>query len=475
MSLRLRLTAIYTGLLAIVLAVFGVAGYLAFDHTERAHIDDVLRTRAADIAANVDPLSGTVFLHGPSIEHPATYVQSVDTTGEVVDRNEALGVFELPISASVRAVAQGRHPAYFTTTEAAGVAMRELVAPVRVGTRTRGAVQLAVRLDDLEQTLERLRLVLLLGGLGGVVVAAGLGWAVARRALRPVDDIAAAAHEIGQTQDLSRRLAAHREDELGTLVESLNGMLDRLQHARDELEQTLEGQRRFLADVSHELRTPLTTVRGNLEVILRDRSLPVADRASAIADALEEAERMSRMVEDLLELARTGVAHDRPPEPVAFGRLVEDAVESARSRPGSVPIECSVDGSPIVSGNADQLRRLVDNLIDNAVKYTVDGSVDVTVRSDAGAVVCAVHDTGPGMTPSEAHHAFERFWRGDRARGEPGSGLGLAIAHAVAESHGGSISLDSRPGAGTTVTVRLPAVLMPLSGVPVRNEAEVKR
>jgi len=474
-SLRLRLTAIYTALLAIVLAVFGVAGYLAFDHTERTHIDDVLRTRAADIAGDVDPLSGTVFLHGPSIEHPATYVQSVDATGTVVDRNEALGVFELPISASVRAVAQGRHLAYFTTTEAAGVAMRELVAPVRVGAKTRGAVQLAVRLDDLEQTLGRLRLVLLLGGLGGVVVAAGLGWAVARRALRPVDDIAAAAHEIGQTQDLSRRVAAHREDELGTLVEALNGMLDRLQHARDELEQTLEGQRRFLADVSHELRTPLTTVRGNLEVILRDRALPMADRSAAIADALEEAERMSRMVEDLLELARTGVAHDRPPAPVAFGRLVEDAVESARSRPGSVPILCSVDGSPVVSGNADQLRRLVDNLIDNAVKYTVEGSVDVTVAADAAAVVLSVRDTGPGMTPAEARRAFERFWRGDRSRGEPGSGLGLAIARAVAEHHGGGVSLDSRPGDGTTVTVRLPLALMPLSGVPVRNDAEVKR
>jgi signal transduction histidine kinase len=293
--------------------------------------------------------------------------------------------------------------------------------------------------------------------------------------LRPVDDIAAAAHEIGQTQDLGRRLATHREDELGTLVESLNGMLDRLQRARDELERTLEGQRRFLADVSHELRTPLTTVRGNLEVTLRDSSMPADDRKAAIADALGEAERMSRMVEDLLELARTGVARDARREPVELGRLVESAVESARSRSGVVPIGCAVRDAPVVAGDKDQLRRLVDNLLDNAAKYTTAGEVRVEAVCEDGSAVVRVSDTGPGMTPDETAHAFERFWRGERARGEPGSGLGLAIARAVAEGHGGTITLDSSPGAGTTVTVRLPRALMPLSDAPVRNEAEVGR
>jgi signal transduction histidine kinase len=450
------LTLLYTAVLGVVLSVFGVAAYWAFAQNQHAHLDDILRTRAAEIRQEISSRGIGATIQTVGLGHPGTYIQLVDGSGDVLDRNDALGSVTLPVDPDVRNVAAGRAASYFTTTAAAGVSMRMLVAPIVNSGVAVGALQLAIPLGEVETTLSRLRLVLIVAGLGGIALATGLGWRAAQTALRPVDDIAAAAVEIGRTQDLSRRVSAAHEDEVGQLADAFNQMLDRLDRARGELHHTLQSQRQFLADVSHELRTPLTTMRGNLEVTMRDPSMPPEDRAAAIADALEEAERMSRMVEDLLVLARTGVAQDRAREPVSLATLARDAVDAARTRANGLALTLVADGDPVVEGDADELRRVADNLIDNAIKYTPTGEIEVTTAVDDRWAVFRVRDTGPGMTPEEARHAFERFWRGVRSRGEPGSGLGLAIARAVTEKHGGTISLDSRPGEGTTLTVRLP-------------------
>jgi signal transduction histidine kinase len=458
MPLRLRLTLLYTALLAVVLAVFGFAAYWSFSRSERAHMDDVLRDRAAEIQRSARLHSGAVVIRELSIGIPGTYIQVVGPAGEVVLRSEALGPVELPRGGEVVAVAQGRRDSFFETiVEGNTPAMRMLVVPVQGAFgEPHGAVQIAVPVAEVGQTLSRLRLVLMLAGLGGLALAAGVGWRMAYTALRPVEDIARAAAEIGLTKDLNQRVPAGGEDEVGKLAEAFNGMLDRLQAARDELERTLEGQKQFLADVSHELRTPLTTMRGNLEVTLRRPDLAESEKRAAIADALAEAERMSRMVEDLLDLTRTLAAHETRAEPVPLAAVVSDAVTAARPRANGLALTLDLHAEPTVSGDPDKLRRLVDNLIDNALKYTAAGEVEVGLRRENGVAVVTVRDTGPGMTAEEAARAFERFWRGDRARGEPGSGLGLAIARAVAAEHGGSLSLDSAPGKGSTFTLRLP-------------------
>ncbi len=475
MQLRLRLTALYVGVLAVVLVLFGTATYIAFARNQRSHLDNVLENRAQEIGRASRFRSGGQLLRGLSVGFPGVFVQVLDPRSKVVVRSENLGQVGLPVDPGSSRVATGASPRYLASLEPGGALpdLRMLVIPLRDRAGgPAGAIQLAASLDEVDTGLRRLRLSLLVSGLGGLTAAAALGWRAARTALRPVDEMAGTAAEIGRTQDLTRRVSAGGQDEVGRLADEFNRMLDRLQRAREELENALEGQRRFLADVSHELRTPLTTMRGNLEVTLRNRSLKPLDRSAAIADALAEAERMSRMVEDLLALARTGSPAGRPHETVPLSRIVREAVDAARARANGIVVSHTEAGDPVIEGISDHVRRLVDNLLDNALKYTPEGEVEVSLAQDGRWAVLRVRDTGVGMTPEETERAFERFWRGDRARGRSGSGLGLAIARAVAESHGGTIALTSSPGSGSEFTVRLPLAPIPLR--PLSDEIGTK-
>src|SRR6185503_12258838 len=307
-----------------------------------------------------------------------------------------------------------------------------------------------------------LRAFLVIAAIVTLIVVAIVSWLVAGRAVRPLVTLAQTTEAIGSTGDLSRRLApSGSRDEVGLLTTSFNAMLERLQSAQAELVAALAAQQRFVADASHELRTPLSTIRTNAEFLRERPDAAASDRAEAIADVVSEAERMSRLVDGLLVLARAdaGVAIERRPIDV---RAVA-AEEARRFRPvgrardDAERVRVTAAGSALVSGDADALGRAIRALLDNAFQH---GSppIGITVTSRDGHVQLEVRDAGPGLPAGSEERVFDRFYRADPARSGEGTGIGLSIARAIAEAHGGSIHAASAEGGGAVFTIELPAL-----------------
>ena len=292
------------------------------------------------------------------------------------------------------------------------------------------ALQLVRRVDDIDHTLNRLRLILLLVVAGGIAAGAAGGALVSRAALVPVRRLTGAAERIARTGDPSERVAdAGGRDELGRLGTAFNTMLA-------ALEESIETQRRFVADASHELRTPLTSLQTNIEVLKQQERLHPGQRNKLFADLEREAHEMRDLITGLLELARGDANEER--STVQLDELVESSVERARSRfPG---VKFSAELAPTtVSGVPERLERAVWNLLENAGKWSPEGS---TVEVSLAGSELRVRDHGPGIAPDDRAHVFDRFYRSAAARSLPGSGLGLAIVREVAEAHGGSVSAE---------------------------------
>jgi two-component system OmpR family sensor kinase len=333
--------------------------------------------------------------------------------------------------------------------------------------RGRVIIQYGERVADTEATVRRVELLLLLGVMIGTGVALFAGMTIARRAMAPIARLTTTAAEIARTRDPSRVMPqSEADDEVSELARTLQGMLEELDAARSETEAMLVRQRRFVADASHELRTPLTSVLVNLELLAESLH---GDQGEAARSALRSSQRMRRLVADLLLLARTDVGRVIPHEPCALDQIVVEA--ASELGPVSAEHEISLDVRPvIVEGSRDELHRLTINLLENALRHTPTGT-EIRVSSaiedgdrrsgGAGEVLLVVEDDGPGVPEHLRDTLFERFVRGAGDRG--GSfGLGLAIVRAVAESHGGSVSIEStgeRDGAsyGARFVVRLPA------------------
>jgi two-component system, OmpR family, sensor kinase len=314
-------------------------------------------------------------------------------------------------------------------------------------------------LSDVDHTLARVQFFLLLGVLGGTFLALLAGLATAQRAIRPIAELTDAAREIERTRDPTLRIP-HPEasDEIEELASTLEGMLGALNASRGETEAMLGRQREFVADASHELRTPLTSVLANLELLTEELEGEQAETAEA---ALRSTRRMRRLVGDLLLLARADAKRVEPHRPTDLAGVVTDA--AAELEPVSEGHELTIDASEaVVSGVPDDLHRLVLNLIENAVRHTPEGTqVRACTFSANGDAVLIVEDDGPGIPPELGERVFERFVRGARDGGR-GSGLGLAIVRAVAESHGGSVTLElPRTPTGTRFVIRLPLAQTP--------------
>jgi signal transduction histidine kinase len=282
---------------------------------------------------------------------------------------------------------------------------------------------------------------------------------VAGRALRPLDAMATTAEEIGQTQDLSRRLPEGSvDDEIGRLQRSFNQMLRQLEDAYQRLQSALVAQRRFVADASHELRSPLTTIRGNVGLLLKRTDITSDDRVAALNDIAGESERMSRMVQDLLTLARADAGYHLEKSPVDLEPIIQDVSRQAQTLQPFRRVELQ-DGVPtMVQGNADALKQLLWILVDNALKHTPEGGrIRMRLGSAGMTAELAVADDGPGIPAEDIERIFERFYQADAARSGEGTGLGLAIARWIAEEHGGRVFAGNNPGGGAIFTVQLPA------------------
>jgi signal transduction histidine kinase len=326
-------------------------------------------------------------------------------------------------------------------------------------------------LSSIDHTTAKVQLILILGVLGGTVLALLAGLATAQRAIRPIAQLTAAAREIERTRDPSRRIPhIEAKDEVAELADTLAGMLAALDASRADTEAALRRQREFVADASHELRTPLTSVLANLELLADELEGEPADSAKS---ALRSTRRMRRLVGDLLLLARADADRRAPHRPTDLAAVLTDA--AAELGPVAEGHELTVDLEPaIVDGNADDLHRLTLNLIENAIRHTPPGT-RISARSSAGGGLptLIVEDDGPGIPPELHGRVFERFVRGggDKGGGARGTGLGLAIVRAVADQHGATVELARGPGGkGTRFVITFPDA-QPKPADPSRDAA----
>jgi heavy metal sensor kinase len=339
-----------------------------------------------------------------------------------------------------------------------GQTLHYVVRPVPEAAGQLGIILTGADTRSAELQVAQLVTTIVIAFLVGIVPAVLVGRWIAGRALEPVDSMITEIREITDGRSLHRRLPVPMEkDELARLAATLNQMWTRL-------ERSFAALRRFTADASHELKTPLTVVRAGVERAITRPDMP-PETLAALEETLQEVNRMTELLDSLLTLARADEGRaELHREPVDLRQIIEEAGETGEllAEHAGVGMEIRLPADPlVVSVDRSRVRQLALNLIENAVKYTPrGGQVSVELGSNDGRAVFTVADTGIGIAPGDLPHVFDRFWRADSARTRTseraGTGLGLAICKWIAEAHGGTIDVQSRPGRGTTFTVGLP-------------------
>jgi two-component system sensor histidine kinase MprB len=393
---------------------------------------------------------------------PAGSCQQVVTPTGTRDPNAQPRV--LPITAAVRAIADSQGvgaPVFFTAT-VRGTTVRQIAVALPpgfsysdgtlpVGLGRGGAFQLSTSLTGVNQELRHLAFALWVIVIGGIAVAIILGLGVGRTVLRPLDSLTRSIEELAETTDVSRRLDPGGPDELGRLRRAFNRLLVALDTSR-------ESQRQLVLDASHELRTPLTSLRTNMEVARRLEELDPEEREVLIGDVTTQMDELVALVGDMAELAR-GHQPELTAGPVRLDLIVLEAVDAATTHGRSRGVTFDAQVAPTwVSGSSSRIERAVDNLLDNALKWSPDGGV-VEVACSHGILI--VRDHGPGVNESDVAHIFDRFYRAPSARSRPGSGLGLAIVAQVARDEGGSVNVYQAEGGGAVFRFSLPEVAPP--------------
>jgi two-component system, OmpR family, sensor kinase len=413
------------------------------------------------LTSGTQALPGQLGSAGQASVPPGTYGELRTTDGQVLNRvtfaygNQSQPVPRLPDT--LPGTSASGSTALFVAKSSGGSS-----ADFRVLVQTFPDVNrvliVAEPLTETDQTLGRL-LVLELIVFGLVLLGIGVAaWLIIKRDLRPLEDMADTASRIADG-DLTQRVEpAEPRTEVGRLGLSLNVMLDQIEVAFAERRRSEDKLRRFLADASHELRTPLTSIRGYAEMFTRTKDDP-EDLATSMRRIEQESKRMGVMVDELLLLARIGEGRTPERAPVDLARVVGDACADARAADPERPLTLDAPAVLVVTGDDLQLRQVVANLLGNARTHTPAGTpLRVTLRADGRSALLTVADEGPGMEPDVAAKVFEPFYRADKSRSRQlgGAGLGLAIVAAIVEAHGGSVRVDTAPGAGAAFAVTLP-------------------
>ncbi|MGB8646942.1 MAG: HAMP domain-containing sensor histidine kinase [Anaerolineae bacterium] len=457
MSIRLRLTLLYSAILFVTLIVLGAFLYFTQAQLTMDGIRDNLVQQAEDYAGRVrrfprrtDPATGLVVL-------PGRWMQTRNLDGTVAGRTGDLADITLPLSqVGLNAVQNGN--AWTEKAQVQGEPLLLYSRPITVENNLPQILQVAAPISERDQALGTLRWILTAVSLLAILAAFGIGWVLAGLALSPIHQITHTAQVIGAERDFSRRVEYRGPtDEVGQLATTFNSMLTELEQAYRQLEETLQTQQRFVADASHELRTPLTTIRGNLEFLQHESPVDAADRADALTDTKEEVDRLIRLVNQLLTLARVDAGRPLQPEPLPVKALVEDVCRQIKPRAPRRSITYQVPEETAVMADRDAIKQVLLNLLDNGIKHTPStAAVEITSTEADGYVTIRVRDTGPGISPQILPHIFERFYRGQLSRSGPGTGLGLAIARELVQAQNGTLAVESQVGQGSVFTITLP-------------------
>lgn len=447
MTLRTRIAAAAGIAVAITAIALAVGNWIATRDALRAEVDRALVQAADGFARGPQggPDPGANDPGGGAGSPPSLPPQPFGGATGTLQLVSAAGVASrppgastLPVDAATREIAAAGTGRRFRDVTVDGVDLRVLAQ----GVDTRGAVQVARPLTEVNRTLDRMLVAVIAIGVGGIAVAALLGAWVARTALAPVRRFTGRTEAIAGDPDPSHRLPIEGHDELTRLARSFNRTLD-------ALEASVESQRNLVADAGHELRTPLASLRTNIQVLEHADRLAPEDVAALREDIVAELDELTALVADVVELAR-GARPGEVVDDVRLDELVANLVERFQRRMPDVAFRCSLEPA-LVSGEPERIGRAVSNLLDNARKWSPPGTeVEVTVRD--GWV--SVRDHGPGFTAADLPHVFDRFYRAADARRLPGSGLGLAIVRQAAESHGGVAEAVNADGGGAVVRVR---------------------
>lgn len=461
LNLKQRVFVRHVVAVGLILAIASLGANWAFSRMVLGQVDQALLDLAlTEVNATVADLSHPLHIHEmspgtapPSFPRLDKFIQYVDPGSRIIARSANLGTARLPTSASLLAKLRTGERVFETVDDFGDERVRLLSVPLQIGSHAY-VIQVGTSLADANATLRLARLLLLAmsaGILGAVVLTGAM---LARTVLRPIAQIVERARMIGESALAERLPHPGTRDEIARLVETLNDMLARI-------EQSFEAQRRFTADASHELRSPLSRLRAELEVTLR-RARERPEYEEALRSCLSEVERLSRLTDELLMLARLDAGGPpEAPRSVDLTSILQEAVkrlgpEALRRNVAlvmDIPPELAVNVAP------SALSHVVANVLDNAVKFSPPGGdVTVGVAIEGSSAVVAVSDTGPGIPDEEVPRLFERFYRGSASLSmeAPGVGLGLAICRALVEGQGGRISVNSARGSGATFRIWLP-------------------
>ncbi|WP_438431773.1 sensor histidine kinase [Gorillibacterium sp. sgz500922] len=486
MSIRTRLTLWYSFLLGALLLVFGIGLYSyisvkLFDSQDREMASLAEEVINRGIQSSSNPFTGELeFTWSLSFRFSTGYAaQIIDPASGEIKRSTLPRNVVIPHSSE--SIQKAIKDSFYVVNEKgkspngtdivwriAYVPFSMKVAPDQIV----GVLQIATTIDNTLAILSQVSRFLILFALLVIVLAATSGLYLSRKALKPIEQIIRTTGQIESSEDLGRRIEYKGpRDEIGRLTETINSMLDRVEGTYRELEESDRMQRRFVSDASHELRTPLTTIRGNVEFLEKvwnqersGGSLSDEEKRElsleAVSDIAGEASRMSRLVNDLLALARADSGTAMQLEELEIRPIVEDVCRKAALLPkkadwriGSLE---ALTGA-FVRGNADSLSQMLFIFLENAFKYTPEGYVVLDAVKAPRQIGIRIRDTGIGMDKDEVPHIFERFYRADVSRGKTaGTGLGLSIAKWIIDQHGGSIEVTTRLQEGSTFLIWLP-------------------
>jgi two-component system, OmpR family, sensor kinase len=458
LPIRWRLTLFNALAVGVMLLLLGLTLFVLMRAALYSDIEEAAQGRADAVAYNVESGADTE----EDVKESALDGISVivrDGSGRVLSRTADLSANEDASDAAWRRVLETGEPSSGTVELSQGGPGYVYAVPVAPANGAARVVEASKPYEPAEETLEAFSTILVLVIGTAFLLSLGGAYLLARTALRPVDVVVSAAHEMSES-DLGKRLpVANPGDEIGRLTATINALLSRLQTAFSRREEALARQRRFAADASHELRTPLTSISGYARLLEEWGLADPRVARESVAAIRRESEGMRELVETLLALARGDEGAPLDLEPCDLGDVAAEAVESAQAAAKEkVTIGYSPPQRPIlVCCDRSRVRQAVSVLLDNAVKYTpMGGRVAVTVREGEEWTEIEVSDTGIGIPEGQLPLVFERFHRADEARTTGGAGLGLAIARQVAEAHGGRIDAESALGGGSTFTLLLP-------------------